>query len=190
MSGTSLTALLFLISTIFDLYIFVLIIRLILAWVGTDYTYPLTSLVVKLTGPIIRPLRKILPDIAGIELATIVVILLLEFIKFFIIVLLSFGFPNLLGILILAPVDFIKSTLEIFFYAILLQAIVSWVQPSAPIALVLNKITYPVLRPFQRLIPPVAGFDLSPIPALIILQLIIIALINPLIAFGLGVAVI
>jgi len=189
MSGTSLNAILFLISTLFNLYILVLIIRLILAWAKADYSHPITQLVVRLTSFIIKPMKKFLPDIGGIELSTLVLIILVEVIKYFVITLLSFGLPNVIGLLILAIGDSIKLILEILFYAILLQAILSWVQPGSPINHVLNKLTSPIMRPLQRVIPPVAGIDISPIPALIILQLLIIIVVNPLLGLGLGVAV-
>ncbi len=189
MSGTGLNALLFLISCVFDLYIFILIMRLILAWMGADYAQPIVQLVVKLTSFVIKPMRKILPDIRGIELSTIVLILIVEMIKFFLISLLSFGMPNPIGLIILAVADSIKLILELLFYAIIIHWIISLVQPNAPINQVLGKLTDPVLRPLKRILPPIAGFDWSWIPALIILQLLIIIVVNPLLAVGLGIAV-
>ncbi len=189
MSGTSLNAALFIISSFFDLYILVLIIRLILVWVGTDYSNPVTQFVVKLTSFLVNPLRKFLPNILGIELATVVLILLVEIVKFFLILILSFGFPNLIGLVILAIADSMKLILEMLFFAVLLQAIFSWIQPGAPINQVLLKLTSPILRPLQRIIPPFKGIDLSPIPALIILQLIILIVLNPLIEKGYWIAI-
>jgi YggT family protein len=189
MSGTSLNAILFLISAVFDLYIFVLIIRLILAWSGAEYSHPITQLVVQLTSFIIKPMKKILPDIRGFETSTLVLILVVEIIKYFVITALSFGVPNILGLLLLAIGDSIKLVLELMFYAIFLQFIVGLIQPSSPIYQVLSKLTSPALRPFQRIIPTVGGFDLSPIPALIILQLLIIIVVNPILGMGLSIAV-
>lgn len=188
MSGTNLNAMLFLISTVFDLFIFVLVIRVILAWAGADYTHPITKFVVQLTSWIVKPLKKFLPDMKGIETSTLVVILVVELIKFLIISLLSFGFPNMLGLLLLVFADAIKRFLELLFFAILLQAIMSWVQPNAPINRVLDVFTSPIMGPLRRYVPPVAGIDISPIPALIILQLLIIVVVNPLLATGLAVA--
>lgn len=189
MSGTTLDAILFLISTIFDLYIFVLIIRLILAWAGADYTHPITKFVVQLTSWAVKPLKRFLPDVKGIETSTIAVILIVELIKFLIISMLSFGFPNLIGLFILAFADAIKRVLELLFFAILLQAILSWVQPTAPINRVLDVFTSPIMTPLRRYVPTVGGVDISPIPALILLQLLIIIIVNPLLAMGLAIAV-
>lgn len=175
----------FLIGTLFDLYIFVLVIRLIMVWVRTDYFNPLAQVVVKLTNRLITPLRRILPTIGRFELATFFCIFLLEILKFFFIGLISSGMPNISGLFILAFADLLKALLNTFFYAILIQALLGWLQPGySPISQILMKITAPILRPIQRIVPPVAGFDISPIPALIGLQVLTILLVSPL--FGLG----
>ena len=189
MSGTTLNAFLFLFTSIFDIYLFVLLIRLVLAWSGGSYQHPITQLIVTLTRFIIDPLRRFLPDVKGIETSTLAVILLVECIKFFLISCMTFGFPNLLGVSILAFADALKLLLQAFFYGIILQALISFIQPQSPILFILNKLTAPILRPLQRLIPPINGFDISPIPALIVLQLLIIILVNPLLAQGLAIAV-
>jgi YggT family protein len=188
MSDTIRAALLFLVNTVFDLYLFILIIRIILAWVGADYFNPITQLVVKLTQFPIKPLRRYVPNFRGLESATAIWILVIEIIKFLLISLLSFGVPNIVGLVILAIGDTLKLLIETFFYAILLQAILSWIQPTSPINRVLYQFTSPIMRPLQRIIPTIGGFDISPIPALIILQFLIIILVNPLMALGLGVA--
>src|SRR5262245_37411131 len=112
MSGTSLNAILFLISTLFDLYTFVLIIRLIFAWLGAEYNHPVTQFVVRFTSFIVKPLKKFLPDIRGVETSTIVLIIIVEALKYFVITVLSFGLPNFAGLLILAIGDSIRLILE------------------------------------------------------------------------------
>lgn len=181
-------ALLFLISTIFDLYLFVLIIRIILVWVRADYFNPITQFINRLTQFIIKPMRKIIPNIGQLELASVVLIFLLEIAKFSLISSFTFGLSNPLGLLVLATADAIKLLLNTFFYAILLQVILSWLQPYSPVNTILLQFTAPIMRPIQRLIPPVGGFDLSPIPALIILQVLTLLLVNPLMALGINMA--
>lgn len=189
MSGTSLNAILFLISSLFDFYIVVLFMRLVLAWVGADYYHPMTQFVVKLTSFLVKPLKKVLPDIRGLETSTLVLIILVEIIKYFLITLFSFGMPNLLGLVILAIGDALRLMIETLSLALVLQVILSWVQPGSPLYLVLAKFTSPLMRPIQKVIPPVAGIDISPVPAIIILQLLIIILVDPIKAAGLGVAI-
>ena len=188
MSDTIRAALLFLINTVFDLYLFIVVIRIILAWVGANYFDPVTQFVTKCTNFIVKPLRYLLPNFRKLETASVVLLLVLEIIKFLLIALLSFGFPHILGLVILAFADSIKLLLLTFFYAILLQAILSWVQPQAPMNRVLYQFNSPIMAPLQRVIPLISGIDISPIPALIILQLLIIILVNPLMGLGLGLA--
>lgn len=188
MSDTLRGTLLFLIETLFDIYLFVLIIRIILSWVNADYYHPLTQFIVKCTNFLIKPLRNIIPNYRDIELSTLLVVLILETIKYILLGLVSFGFPNIFGLIILVLADTCKLFILTFFYAIFLQAIISWVQPGSPANFILQKFTTPVLRPFQRFIPPIHGFDISPIPALIILQLINFVVISQLMAWGLDIA--
>lgn len=179
------TAGLYLINTIFDLYIFIWIVRLILAWAHADFFNPFSQFILKLTQPLAMPLRKMLPKVANIELSSVVIILLLEMVKFFLDGLLTIGMPNPAGLVILAFADSLKALLNVFFYGIILQAILSLVQTNySPFTYILTQITSPILRPFRRLIPPVSGIDLSPVPALIILQLLIIVVVDPLLASG------
>lgn len=175
MRGALLDCVLFLISVIFNLYLFVLVIRLILAYVHAEFFHPATQLIVRLTGFIIKPLKKILPDIKGVELSTIVLIFILVSMKWLLLSL-PFGFPNLLGICILGVTDGINLILQTFFYAILIQALLSWIQPGSPINQVLYQFTNPIMRPFRRLIPNIQGVDISPIPALIVIQVFIVLL--------------
>jgi YggT family protein len=163
--------------------------RLILAWVGADYHNPITQFVVKMTSFFIKPMKKFLPDIRGIETSTLVAIILVEVIKFFLITVLSFGLPNIFGLIILGIGDFIQLLIWALSIALILQVILSWVQPGSHVHQTLDKFTSPLMRPFQRVLPPVAGIDISPIPALIILQLLIIVLVNPMKGVGLGMAI-
>jgi len=189
MPDAMLAGLIFLLNTVFDLYLLVFIIRLILVWSGANYFNPLTQFIVKLTDFLVVPIRRFIPNYRRLELSSILIIFILEIIKFFLVSMVSFGFPNFLGIIILAFGDCLKLIILTFFYAILAQAILSWIQTQTPINQILYQITSPILRPLQRIIPPVSGFDISPIPALIGLQLLIFILINPIMALGLGIAV-
>lgn len=189
MSGNTLNGILFLISCAFDFYIIVLFMRLILAWVNADYNHPITQFVVKMTTFLVKPLKRFLPDLRGFETSTLVLIILVETLKYFVITILSFGLPNVLGLIILAFGDSLRLMLETLSFALLFQVILNWLQPGSSIYQVLSKFTSPVVRPFQKVIPPIAGIDISPIPAIILLQLLIIVLVNPIKGTGLGIAI-
>jgi YggT family protein len=179
------TAGLFLVNTLFDLYIFVLMMRLLLVAVHADFFNPLSQFVIRLTKGVIIPLRRVIPNFKRVELATVLMILLLECIKFYLLGLIAGNDINSAGLLVLAMADMLKALVNLIFYAILLQAIMSWFhQGYAPIAAILAKITYPVLLPFRRTIPPLGGMDISPVAAMILLQLLIILFVTPLYALG------
>jgi len=189
MAGNGLDAILFLISCVFDFYIMVLFVRLILAWGNADYHHPLTQFVVKLTNFIIKPMKKYIPDFRGIETATIILILLVVLLKYLVLTLLTYGMPNLGGLLILTIGDTLRLLLETLSIALILLAILSWMQPQSPVYLILNKLTAPITRPLQRLIPLIAGVDITPLVAIVILQLLVILIANPIIAKGLAIAI-
>jgi YggT family protein len=178
----------FLITTLFDLYLFLLIIRVMLAFAGANYYDPITQFVVRCTDFIIKPLRRVIPNYRGIEISTVLLIFVLDFLKYALLAVLSIGMISTLGLLIIAAADTLKLFLQTYFYAIILQAILSWVQPSSPVNSLLYRVTAPIMRPIQRLVPTVGGVDISPIPAMILLQLTIIMVVNPLMAVGLGVS--
>ena len=186
--GSLQTALIFLISTLFDLYLFVLIIRLVLAWVRSHYYDPLTQFVVKLTQFLVNPLRRIIPNIGRLETACLVIIIAFVMIKFFIISMLSFGTVNPLGLFIMTAADTLRLLIQTFFYAILFQCILSFVQPQSPINYTLQQFTAPIMRPIRRWIPLIAGIDISPIPAIIGLQLLLMLIVQPLMMWGAGVS--
>lgn len=168
---------LFLIKTLFDLYLLILMVRLILAYVQANYFNPITRFIVKLTQPLVAPLRRVIPNYRRIEFSTLVLIIIFELIKISLLFLLTVGLPNILLLIPLSIIEALKLLLQTFFYAILLQAIMSWFQPGeTPATQLLKQISSPILYPLQRIIPPISGFDITPIPALLLLQLLIIIL--------------
>lgn len=167
----------FLISTLFNLYLFVLVVRLILAFVQANYFNPLTQLIIKLTQPLVAPLRRVIPTYRGIEYSTLVLILFFELLKIILLSAMTIGLPNMVELFVFTVADSLKLILNTFFYAILLRAILSWFQPGfSPAGQLLEQISSPIMRPLQRMIPPINGIDITPIPALIILQLLVILL--------------
>lgn len=180
-------ALLFIVSTVFDLYLFVLVIRLLLAFVGASYFDPMIQFVIRATDPLIKPIRRIIPNVRGIELSTVLVILTLEVIKYSLITVITEGNYVFTGVLIIAFADALKILLQTFFYAIILQVLLSWIQPQSPVIGILYRITSPIMRPMQRLCPTIGGFDISPIPAMMLIQISIIVIVNPIWAYGMGV---
>lgn len=184
-------ALIFLIETLFNIYILILMLRIVLQWAGAKYYNPISQFVTKLTNPIVKPLRQLIPPVKGIDLASLVILVALEFIKFLLIIWLKAGaVAGFFGLLIMAFGDILDVILNIFFWAILINALLSWFspQPYSPITEVLYLITEPLLRPARNIIPSISGIDISPVIVLIILQLCTILIAAPLMSVGLGIA--
>jgi len=176
-------ALRFLIETAFDLYAVVVALRFLLQAVRADFYNQLSQFVVKATNPPLVPLRRIIPGLGGQDIASLVLGAAVLFLKLLLLQLMVTGAPgNVLVLLPLACIELLDLFINILFYAIILHVILSWVAPDTynPVALLLFSLTQPVLRPIQRVVPPMAGLDLSPLVALVGLQLLRMLLIAPL----------
>lgn len=170
-------AALFLINAIMSLYLFALAIRLVLAYARVNYFNPMTQIIITLTQKLITPTRRFLPTYRGIEWATLFWLVVLSALRIYITLLFSHSTPPLITLLIFAAADAGKLILNVYFYAILLRALLSWIQHGhSPMGQLLDQVTLPIMQPIRRILPPVQGIDLSPIPALIILQTFIILL--------------
>jgi len=178
---------LFLVQSIFDIYIFIVLLRIVLQWVNTDFNNPVLALVAKLTNPPLKPICRIIPTLHGIDFAAVVLLLLLEVSKFTLLLWLEVdvlaSFP---GLLVLAFSQLLNQLINIFFYAILGLAILSWLSPLAhgPLIEILYRLSEPLMRPVRRFIPLIAGFDLSPLVVLMALKLLIIIVVHPLAQIG------
>lgn len=164
----------FLIDILFHLYTVILMLRLILQWARADFYNPVSQFIVKITNPLVKPLRRIIPGFFGIDFATLVLIFALTTIKILIVYSLS-GYSLFSGLLIITILlDVVDLLLNIFLFAIIIQALLSWVNPDPynPVVALLNSLTWPILKHFRKLIPPISGFDISPIFAIISIMFI------------------
>ena len=171
-------ALIYLISTITDLYIAAILLRLLLQWVGADFYNPLSQFLIKITNPVLVPARRIIPSIGKLDTASVVVMLVLEMLQLIIISLLGqmeFSIPFLL---LFAIKKLLLTLLMTYFVLIIARVIISWVasHSSHPLIPLVYQLTEPVLQPFSKLIPPVGGIDLSPLFALIALRFLMLLL--------------
>lgn len=172
----------FLVSTLFSLYILAIMLRFLLALVRADFYNPVSQFLVKVTNPLLVPLRRIIPASGKVDSSSLVLMLLLQIASLLLVALLRGAQLSLTSILVLSLAELLSLTLNIFLFAILIQVIVSWVNPGTynPAVSLLYSITEPVLRPCRRLLPPISGMDLSPIIALIGIQLAKMLLLPPL----------
>lgn len=164
----------FLISTLFDLYILAVMLRFLFQLVRADFYNPVSQFLVKITSPVLIPLRRMIPGIGGIDVAAIVLMLLLVLVKLVILSLITGNGLHAGLLAILSVSELVDLTFNVFIFAILIQVIISWINPQSynPVTGILHQLTEPVLRPARRLIPPMSGFDLSPLVAMLALQVI------------------
>ena len=171
--------LIFLITTLGDLLVIAFLLRFILQWLRAPARNQLSLFVAALTDFAVRPMRRVLPGLWGMDLSSLFLAWLTAAREMSLVLLLK---GNALGaapgtaiivVALLGILSLIRLSLYIVMMAVVLQAILSWVNPDSPIAPLLNTVTRPVLRPFRRLVPPIANVDLSPLFLLITCQLIL-----------------
>jgi YggT family protein len=168
----------FLVTTLIDLYIAAVMLRLLLQWVRADFYNPICQFLVRVTNPLLLPLRRFVPSIGRLDTASVLLMLALEFIGVWLLKLfsaLSLTWPQLL---VFAVTKLCVSLLMMYFVLIIVAVILSWFGPRArhPIVPLIYQLTEPVLRPFRKLIPPIAGIDLSPLFALIAIRFLLLLL--------------
>jgi YggT family protein len=171
------SALIFIVDTLLSLALFVVLARLLLQWVRADFRNPICQAVVRLTNPLIMPMRRILPPIRKVDTASVVAVVIVAFVKVGIVFALSgLGWPDAVSWVRMTAIELARSLLETYFYAIFLYALLSLIAPGgySPLQSVLATLCEPVLRPIRRLIPAVAGIDLSPLWAGIAIQAILL----------------
>ena len=171
-------ALIYLISTITDLYVTAILLRLLLQWVRADFYNPLSQFLVKITNPVLVPARRLIPSIGKLDTASVVVMLILELAQLALISLIGqtdYGFQFLL---FFAVRKLLVALLLTYFVLIIARIVISWIanQSRHPLIPLIYQLTEPVLRPFNRLIPPIGGIDLSPLFALIALRFLLLLL--------------
>lgn len=178
------TALNFLIHTIFDILTFVLLLRFFMQLLKAPFQNPLAQMAIALTDFMVKPARRWIPSYKKIDLSTLVLAFLVQVLLQLILLSLR-GFPFAVAggavwfnLMLIALLGLVRMSLDLFFYAILIQAVLSWVNPHTPITGVLNALTRPILAPIQRWIPPVNGIDFSALVAMILLQMVNIAFIS------------
>ena len=161
-------ALLYLIDTLLSLAQLCFLLRLLLQWSRADFRNPLSRAIVQLTSPVLSPLRRLLPAIGRLDTASVVVLIALT--------LLRVNIGSVLRLLELATLQILRLVLWTYFFAIALYAALSFIAPGtySPAQALLSSLCEPVLRPFRRLIPPLANLDLSPLWAGILIQALLI----------------
>jgi YggT family protein len=171
------SAIVYIVETLLSLALFVVLARLLLQLTRADFRNPIAQAIVQLTNPLIVPLRRVLPPIGKVDTASVVAVLLVAAVEVAVLAALrGAGLPDWLGWLDALALEIAHTLLWTYCYAILIYWLLSFIAPGgySPLQSVLTSLCEPVLRPFRRFIPSVAGLDLSPLWATIAIQAILI----------------
>ncbi|MBV1774127.1 YggT family protein [Burkholderiaceae bacterium DAT-1] len=168
----------FLINNIAAFFIFNLVLRFLLQVVRAPFHHPLAQFVLKLTNFIVLPLRKVVPSLGGYDTASLLAAWLIALVMNALLLALdnlpvAWGSPSVMLVLGgLALVELLRLSLYLLFGAMLVQAILSWVNPHNPLSPLLDRLVNPVLNPLRKLIPPMNGLDLTPLFALLAIEML------------------
>lgn len=178
-----LTQLLFqILDWIFGFITMALLARVLMQWVRAPFRNPLGQFVMAVTDWAVIPARRLVPSALGLDLASIVLAVLAQAMFQGLLLGISVGSPAALAptgfvaVILLALVAVLRIGLYLLMGVVIISALLSWINPFAPLAPLFNIITRPFLAPLQRIIPPIGGVDLSPMALLLILQVLLTVL--------------
>jgi len=169
------TAAVYILQTIGSLYLLIVLLRFILQLVRADFYNPLSQFIVRATHPLLKPLRKIIPSFAGLDLASLVLAILVQLVLMALtLMLMGYGLVDPLQLLVWSIIGVTALFLKVFFFALIISVILSWVAQGShnPAVELVHQICEPLLMPIRRILPSMGGLDLSPIVAFLILNLI------------------
>ena len=157
------------------LYILIVVLRLLLQLVRADFYNPLSQFIVKATNPILIPLRKVIPGLLGVDVASILLALVLQMIALQLLAFIAgHGVLAFSSLLIFSLYKLVVLVLNIYFFSFIIMVIISWIAPHShnPVLSIIASLTEPVLRPIRRVIPPMGGLDFSVMIAMLAIVII------------------
>ncbi|MDJ0940253.1 MAG: YggT family protein [Woeseiaceae bacterium] len=168
MTNTLIQSLLFVLQIFGGLYILLLLLRLMLPWMPDNYRNPMMQAIFAATSPLVIPVRKVLPPIGKLDTATLMVAFGIQYLLDWLSGLLVGRLPGLLPLTIGALFGVFAHLLQLMTIAIIIRIVLSWIAPDNynPATMLIRGATDPILRPFQRVVPVIGGFDVSPIFAI------------------------
>ena len=172
----------FLVETLFSLYILAVMLRFLLQLARADFYNPVSQFLVKITHPILRPMRRAIPSFHKFDTASVVLMLVLQVVSVLLVQWIYGAHPGIGTVAVLSVAELISLALNVILVAIIIEVIVSWINPHGynPALALVYSITEPVLRPARNLLPPMGGFDFSPLVVLLAIQVLKMLIIPPL----------
>lgn len=172
-------ALIFLVNTVFGLFVVALLLRFYLQWARAPHRNPLSEFLQALTDFMVRPARRLVPGLWGLDLSTLVLAWLVQLVEILLVLQIrDYGLgpaagQSLAAAGLLAAVMILKIGLYVVMVAVIVQVVLSWVGPYSPLMPLANSMTRPFLRVFQRRVPPIGNVDLSPLFVVVVIQLLL-----------------
>jgi YggT family protein len=169
----------YLVQTLLSVYLVTMLLRFLLQLVRADFYNPISQFIVRVTNPLVIPLRRVIPGLAGIDMASLLLAILLQLAAIVaLLVINGLAAPNALLLLAWSVLGVLGLLVNIYFFALLAMIILSWVAAGSrhPAIYLLYQITEPVMAPFRKVLPPMGGLDLSPILVFVLINIIQIAL--------------
>ncbi|MFO1304167.1 MAG: YggT family protein [Burkholderiales bacterium] len=173
----------YLIDVVFGLFTYALLMRFVMQAMRAPFRNPVGQAVIALTDWIVKPLRRVLPGFKGLDWASLVATVLFQFLWVLAIRLVfgGFGFSGdgVVFLLLRTVFELIDHVLWLFIAIVIVQAVLSWVAPDGPLSGLLNALTFPILRPIRKVLPPIGGtLDLSPLIVIVVAQILLMLLNN------------
>lgn len=165
----------YLVQTALGLFLFAVLLRLMLQLTRADFYNPVSQFVVRVTNPVLLPLRRLIPAIGRLDTASVVLAVGVQTIAIMAsLALMGYRPANLLVLLVWSLIGVASLVVDLFFFAILGLIIFSWIAPNSyhPALALLHQLTEPVMGPFRRLLPAIGGLDLSPILVFVVINVL------------------
>lgn len=166
----------FLIDTVVTCLVYLLLARFHFQWLRVPFRNPMGQFLLALTNWAVVPARRVVPSLAGLDLATLLLAWLAQGIGLWAQVAIAGGEVTLAALVAVAAVDLVRFSIYILVFAVVLHVAITWINPDAPAEPLLDMLTRPFLRPLRRYVPPVAHVDLTPMVLIVILYVLLIPL--------------
>ncbi len=165
----------FLVDVVGSFFVFILLARFHFQWLRVPFRNPIGEFMIAVTNWIVLPARRVVPPLAGLDLATLLAAWLLQALALTLLVAMAGGSGSTL-VFVASAFDLVRYSLYILVFAVVVQAVLTWVNPHSPVLYLFDAMTRLFLRPIRRVVPLLGSVDLSPLVLLVLLQVALIAL--------------
>jgi YggT family protein len=164
----------YLVEAVFGFFVVMLLVRFHFQWLRVSFRNQVGEFVIATTNWLVLPVRRFVPGLAGLDLPTLLLAWLLQGVSLLVQAGILGSTLGVAALAAIAVVDLLRYSIYILVFALIVQFILSWVNPYAPLAPVFDSVVRPFLRPIRRFIPPIANIDLTPAVLFIFLQIVLI----------------